>query len=200
VCSNGTERITTPARAVASPFSRPSTGRPGTCDRTSAAAATARSSVRDPITTSRPAAQKRSASPSPWSPVPPRIAIGPSRMSRLARAPALRVYHVRMAEKGAAYTPTEIAQRGARALAIRWSDGRETVLDVRELRPRVRLRGVHRRVERSRAASIRRRCPRTCVPVRIQTVGRYAIQIEWSDGHGSGIYPFARLRELGSGS
>jgi DUF971 family protein len=34
--------------------------------------------------------------------------------------------------------------------------------------------------------------------VRIQAVGRYAIQIEWSDGHGSGIYPFKRLRELGS--
>ena len=33
--------------------------------------------------------------------------------------------------------------------------------------------------------------------MRVQTVGRYAIQIEWSDGHGSGIYPFARLREMG---
>ena len=39
--------------------------------------------------------------------------------------------------------------------------------------------------------------PEDVHPVRIQTVGRYAIQIEWSDGHGSGIYPFARLRELG---
>jgi DUF971 family protein len=34
-------------------------------------------------------------------------------------------------------------------------------------------------------------------PVKISGVGRYAIQIEWSDGHGSGIYPFRRLRELG---
>ena len=33
-------------------------------------------------------------------------------------------------------------------------------------------------------------------PVRIQPVGRYAIQIEWSDGHASGVYPFRRLREL----
>jgi DUF971 family protein len=32
--------------------------------------------------------------------------------------------------------------------------------------------------------------------VRIQPVGRYAIQIEWSDGHASGVYPFQRLREL----
>jgi ATP-binding protein involved in chromosome partitioning len=34
-------------------------------------------------------------------------------------------------------------------------------------------------------------------PVRIEAVGHYAIQIEWSDGHSSGIYPFTRLRQLG---
>jgi DUF971 family protein len=33
-------------------------------------------------------------------------------------------------------------------------------------------------------------------PLRIEPVGRYAIQIAWSDGHGSGIYPFRRLRTL----
>jgi DUF971 family protein len=33
-------------------------------------------------------------------------------------------------------------------------------------------------------------------PLRIQPVGRYAIQIDWSDGHTTGIYPFRRLREL----
>ena len=32
--------------------------------------------------------------------------------------------------------------------------------------------------------------------MKIQAVGRYAIQIDWSDGHDTGIYPFARLREL----
>ena len=41
------------------------------------------------------------------------------------------------------------------------------------------------------------RTPEDVHPLRISTVGRYAIQIEWSDGHGSGIYPFSRLRELG---
>jgi len=38
--------------------------------------------------------------------------------------------------------------------------------------------------------------PADVAPNAIQSVGRYAIQIEWSDGHGSGIYPFARLRTL----
>ena len=35
-------------------------------------------------------------------------------------------------------------------------------------------------------------------PTQIRPVGRYALQIAWSDGHDSGIYPFERLRELGS--
>ncbi len=40
--------------------------------------------------------------------------------------------------------------------------------------------------------------PADVAPVRVQPVGRYAIQIEWSDGHSTGIYPFRRLRELAS--
>jgi ATP-binding protein involved in chromosome partitioning len=101
-----------------------------------------------------------------------------------------------MAEKGAAYTPTGIAQRGSRALAIRWSDGGETVLDVRELRLAC---GCAECVDewsgagRLDPSSV----PEDVHPLRVHTVGRYAIQIDWSDGHGSGIYPFARLRELG---
>jgi DUF971 family protein len=33
-------------------------------------------------------------------------------------------------------------------------------------------------------------------PIKIQPVGRYAIQISWSDGHETGIYTFANLREM----
>jgi DUF971 family protein len=33
-------------------------------------------------------------------------------------------------------------------------------------------------------------------PVRIEPVGRYAIQFHWSDGHATGIYSFDRLRAL----
>jgi DUF971 family protein len=34
-------------------------------------------------------------------------------------------------------------------------------------------------------------------PLKIEGVGRYAIQIEWSDGHRWGIYTFERLRAMG---
>jgi DUF971 family protein len=31
---------------------------------------------------------------------------------------------------------------------------------------------------------------------RIQSVGRYAVSLAFSDGHGSGIYPYDKLKEL----
>jgi DUF971 family protein len=34
-------------------------------------------------------------------------------------------------------------------------------------------------------------------PLAIQPVGNYAIQIEWSDGHGSGLFTWATLRAIG---
>jgi DUF971 family protein len=34
-------------------------------------------------------------------------------------------------------------------------------------------------------------------PVAMKAVGLYAYQITWNDGHATGIYPVARLRELG---
>ncbi|NQW79557.1 MAG: DUF971 domain-containing protein, partial [Polaromonas sp.] len=34
-------------------------------------------------------------------------------------------------------------------------------------------------------------------PRKIASVGNYAIQFDWSDGHSSGIYAFSDLRELG---
>ena len=65
VCSNGTDRITIGARVVASSLASPSTSAFGTCSRTFSAAAVARSSLREPITTGRLALANRSASPSP---------------------------------------------------------------------------------------------------------------------------------------
>lgn len=94
-----------------------------------------------------------------------------------------------------ATTPTKIAQAGARALAITWADGVESTFPVRALRLAC---GCAHCVdewsgeERLDPASV----PEDVHPLRIEPVGRYAIQIAWSDGHESGIYPFRRLREL----
>jgi DUF971 family protein len=95
-------------------------------------------------------------------------------------------------------TPAEIRQRGARELAITWRDGRESVYAVRDLRLAC---GCAVCVDewtgegRLDAGSV----PEDVHPVRIEPVGRYAIQIAWSDGHDTGIYAFERLRALDDG-
>lgn len=94
-------------------------------------------------------------------------------------------------------TPTRIAQQGPRELGIRWADGAESVFDVRALRLAC---ACARCVDEwsGRATLDPASIPGDVRPLRIRSVGRYAIQIDWSDGHDSGIYPFRRLRELGN--
>ena len=94
-----------------------------------------------------------------------------------------------------ATTPPKIAQHGARELAIEWLDGVSSLYDVRELRLACgcascldEWTGENRLDPESVPEDVR--------PLQIEPVGRYAIQIEWSDGHSSGIYPFRRLRQL----
>ncbi len=99
------------------------------------------------------------------------------------------------AESDERTTPTSIRQEGPTALGITWADGVHSVLEVRALRLAC---GCAVCVDewtgegRLDGASV----PEDVHPLRIEPVGRYAIQIEWSDGHSTGIYPFARLREL----
>ena len=93
------------------------------------------------------------------------------------------------------HTPGAIRQKDAHTLAISWADGHESEFEVRALRLAC---GCAQCVdewtgeERLQEASI----PADVHPLRIEPVGRYAIQIAWSDGHETGIYPFKRLRAL----
>jgi DUF971 family protein len=100
-----------------------------------------------------------------------------------------------MQRRGPAIEPREIMQEGEAALRITWADGRACRFD---------------------APALRRACPcAQCVnewtgqrmlkpeavsdAVRIEDisiVGRYALNFRWSDGHETGIYSFAYLREL----
>jgi ATP-binding protein involved in chromosome partitioning len=94
-----------------------------------------------------------------------------------------------------AHTPTRIAQHDARTLAIAWADGVESRIDVRRLRLACACAEcVDEWTGRGRLDPDS--VPADVAPVSIQPVGRYAIQIDWSDGHRTGIYPFERLRAL----
>jgi ATP-binding protein involved in chromosome partitioning len=96
-------------------------------------------------------------------------------------------------------TPSEIKQAGDRQLSIRWADGGQSLFDVRELRLACGCASCVDEwtgQERLDPESV----PADVHPTRIEPVGRYAIQIFWSDGHDTGIYPFERLRRLSAGA
>jgi DUF971 family protein len=100
-----------------------------------------------------------------------------------------------MERRGPSVEPREIMQEGDAALRITWADGRNC---------------------RFAAPALRRACPcaqcvnewtgqRVLTPESISDeliikniaiVGRYALNIQWSDGHETGIYSFRYLREL----
>jgi ATP-binding protein involved in chromosome partitioning len=97
---------------------------------------------------------------------------------------------------GSLPTPTAIEQAGPDALRIRWADGVESLYPVRELR--LACRCAHCIEEMTgRPLLDASQVPADVRPVRIQSVGRYALQFAWSDGHDTGIYTFEHLRELG---
>jgi ATP-binding protein involved in chromosome partitioning len=89
--------------------------------------------------------------------------------------------------------PDEIVGLLRSRITLKWPDGHETVYPARDLRLSCRC-----------AACIEEMSGRplldpTSVPdnVRakgIELIGQYAISIEWSDGHSTGIYNFRDLR------
>ncbi len=92
-------------------------------------------------------------------------------------------------------TPVEICQSGPQVLSIRWADGEESAFPVRALRLACACAlcvdewtGEYKLDPAAVPEDIR--------PVKVGSVGRYAISIRWSDGHDTGIYPFERLRAL----
>lgn len=94
-----------------------------------------------------------------------------------------------------AQIPARIHQHDGRTLAIDWSDGSSSLMDVRAMR--LACSCAECVDEWSGAALLApESVPEDVAPLSIAPVGRYAIGIEWSDGHSTGIYPFARLRKL----
>lgn len=93
--------------------------------------------------------------------------------------------------------PTEI-KRLPHSLSIQWKDGLLSEIPYRELREKCPCARCN--------AEKQQKDPFRMIPtddyweklhlVGIQTVGRYAVQLQWSDGHKTGIYTFNFLREL----
>jgi DUF971 family protein len=70
------------------------------------------------------------------------------------------------------------------SLLLLWEDGHQTVLAAERLRAECPCAACRERTAPPPAVRI----------VRCEPVGRYALQILWSDGHGTGIHPYRVLR------
>lgn len=91
-------------------------------------------------------------------------------------------------------------QKIGRELAIAWSDGRETYLDLERLRracPCAVCAG-----EPDAMGNVIRHTltyqPGSFELLNWQSIGGYAIQPRWGDGHSTGLYSYAYLRRLGT--
>lgn len=90
-------------------------------------------------------------------------------------------------------------------LRIRWSDGYEGVLSLAELRrscPCATCRADREEAQRN-PLRVLRSTPNPQDQVTVvsaEVVGRYALRIEWKDGHNTGIYDFGLLRRLDPGA
>ncbi|HWP84635.1 MAG TPA: DUF971 domain-containing protein [Terriglobia bacterium] len=93
-------------------------------------------------------------------------------------------------------TPLEIGRANQHDVRIRWSDGSETVYPARTLRLQCPCALC---VDETTGLRILKEpaVPQDVHPLRIDPVGRYAIAIQWSDGHNTGIYTWEWLYALG---
>lgn len=89
---------------------------------------------------------------------------------------------------------TEIArQPESRTVRLVWSDGFSAECGYDTLRGYCPCAGC----QGHWAKEVSYNAPETKVePLRIEPVGNYAISIQWSDGHATGIYRFDFLRHL----
>ena len=96
-----------------------------------------------------------------------------------------------------AHTPVKIEQHDPKTLAIEWADGVTSLIDVRALRLAC---GCARCVDEWSGAPLLapESVPTDVSPEAIESVGRYAIQVRWSDGHDTGIYAWETLYDLGA--
>ncbi|MBI4406194.1 MAG: DUF971 domain-containing protein [Deltaproteobacteria bacterium] len=91
--------------------------------------------------------------------------------------------------------PIELKQLANDQLGIVWSDGHRSTYLVRSLRLNCRCANCvdeWTKEKRIRESEI----PLDVRPKSIESVGRYALHFEWTDGHGTGYYTYDLLRQL----
>ncbi|RZA25676.1 MAG: DUF971 domain-containing protein [Proteobacteria bacterium] len=89
-----------------------------------------------------------------------------------------------------------IYQSDSRTLAVHWTDDKKSLYDTVELRRQCRCAHCIDEVTKEPKLDPDS-VPESLRPVKIESVGRYAMTIAFTDGHKTGIYSFDYLRQLG---
>lgn len=98
-------------------------------------------------------------------------------------------------KSGPAIRVKEISQLDDRILSITWTDNRRDLFDVVELRRKCPCatcidEWTHEQILKPEQISEDVR------PLKVESVGQYALTLQFSDGHKTGIYTFNFLRGL----
>ena len=100
-----------------------------------------------------------------------------------------------MAADPKASTPTKIKKVNPGELMIIWGDGHETHFPAPVLRRECPCASCQDEITGARIL-LPMHVPDNLEFRRIELVGQYALQFEWTDGHHTGIFSFEYLREL----
>ncbi len=84
----------------------------------------------------------------------------------------------------------------AKHVILKWPDGSETQVENRKLRLNCGCANCVDEMSNERKISEADIQKRVCA-MEVKTIGNYAVSIKWSDGHDTGLYPFAMMKALG---
>ena len=95
----------------------------------------------------------------------------------------------------ATFAPVQSKQLDQTTLGIRWSDGHDSIFQVRKIRLDCHCATCIDEWTREKLLK-EESVPLDVKPRKIDSVGRYALKFSWSDGHDTGIFTFEHLRTL----
>lgn len=91
--------------------------------------------------------------------------------------------------------PIALEKSNERTLKILWSDATFNEYDVRKLRFNCACAKCVNEWNGERIITLES-IPKNMKPLKIDSVGNYAIKITWADGHDSGIYTYKNLKNI----
>jgi DUF971 family protein len=106
-------------------------------------------------------------------------------------------------EHGTGLRPKRLDLQRDRALTVQWTDGRVSIYPIpylRRMSPSADARALREEVANNPLAVLPSSGGGPLVATGAELVGNYAIRIRFSDGHDTGIYSWAYLREIDPGN